>query len=69
MSCGAMKWDMTAASCRACHGCAHSAAQQDEMILYWQGEMQVLILRLVCSTDGVRNALGIRNAFCGFRRP
>lgn len=47
---------------------AHNAAQQDEMILYWQGEMQVLILWLVCSTDGVRNALGIGNAFCGFRR-
>lgn len=46
----------------------HSVAQQGEMILYWQGEMQVLILQLVCSTDGVRNALGIRNAFCGFRR-
>lgn len=48
--------------------CAHSAARQDETILYWQGEMQVLILQLVGSTDGVRNSLGLRNVFCGFRR-
>lgn len=38
---------------------AHSAALQDETILYQQGEMQVLILQLACRTGGVRNALGI----------